>query len=99
MSIIPPAPATTLSPEQQQKTWAEAQKFEAMALNEMLAPVFGTADTSKSLFGGGAAEATWRPMMVSEMAKNIASSGGLGLAQPVYQQMLRMQEAGGGRRR
>ena len=99
MSIIQPAPATTLSPEQQQKTWAEAQKFEAMALNEMLAPIFGTADTSKSIFGGGEGETTWRPMLVSEMAKKIASAGGLGLAQPVYQQMLRLQENGGGHRR
>ncbi len=99
MSIIQPASATTLTPEQQQKTWAEAEKFEAMALNEMLAPIFGTADTSKSIFGGGEGESTWRPMLVSEMAKKIASAGGLGLAQPVYQQMLRMQEAGGGRGR
>lgn len=99
MSIIQPVPATTVTPEQQQKTWAEAQKFEAMALNEMLAPIFGTADTSKSIFGGGEGESTWRPMLVSEVAKKIASSGGLGLAQPVYQQMLRMQETGGGRRR
>ena len=99
MSMVIPPPATTLSPEQQQKTWAEAQKFEAMALNEMLAPIFGTADNSKSIFGGGEGEATWRPMLVSEMAKKIASAGGLGLAQPVYQQMLRLQEAAGGRRR
>ncbi len=99
MSIVVPAPATTITPEQQQKTWAEAQKFEAMALNEMLAPIFGTADTSKSIFGGGEGESTWRPMLVSEMAKKIASAGGLGLAQPVYQQMLRLQESGGGHRR
>ena len=97
MSIIQPVPATTVTPEQQQKTWAEAQKFEAMALNEMLAPIFGTADASKTIFGGGEGEATWRPMLVSEMAKKIASAGGLGLAQPVYQQMLRLQETGGGR--
>ena len=99
MSLIQPPPATSLSPAQQAKTWESAKSFEAMALNEMLAPMFATADNSRSLFGGGEGEQTWRPMMVSEMAKSIAASGGLGLAQPIYQQMLRLQEArqGGGR--
>jgi Rod binding domain-containing protein len=31
-------------------------------------------------------------MLVAEIGKQIARSGGLGLAEPIYQQMLRMQE-------
>ncbi len=96
MSIVLPPPATTLSPAQQQKTLAAAKDFEAMALNEMLAPMFATTDGSKGFFGGGAGEETWRPMLINEMAKKIADAGGLGLAQPIYQQMLRLQEAGPG---
>ena len=34
-----------------------AQNFEAMALGELLKPMFDTVDPSKSAFGGGAAEA------------------------------------------
>ena len=32
-------------------------------------------------------------MMVSELGKQVAKGGGLGLARPVMEQMLRMQEA------
>ena len=64
-----------------------------MALNELLKPIFDTADTSNGPFGGGAAEQAFKPMMVSEIAKQIAHRGGLGLAEPVLQQMLRLQES------
>jgi len=46
------------------------------------------------MFGGGEAEAAWKPMMTAELAKHVAAHGGLGLARPVMQQMLRLQEAG-----
>ncbi len=82
----------TLSPEQIAKTRKAAQDFEAMALGEMLKPMFATVDTSKGLFGGGAGEATWKPLMVDEMAKSIAKSGGFGIADAVLKEMLRLQE-------
>ena len=87
------APATrTLSPAEIAKTRQAAQDFEAMALGEMLQPMFKTVDTSKGLFGGGQGEATWKPMMVDEMAKTIAHAGGLGIGEAIFQQMLRTQE-------
>ena len=64
-----------------------------MALNQLLAPMFETVDTSRGPFGGGEGEQAWKPLMVQEMAKGIARAGGLGLAKPVMEQMLRMQEA------
>jgi Rod binding domain-containing protein len=82
----------TLSPEQIEKTRKAAQDFEAMALGEMLKPMFNTVDTSKGLFGGGVGEATWKPMMVEEMAKTIAQNGGVGIADEVLKEMLRIQE-------
>ncbi len=69
-----------------------AQAFEATALNELLAPMFETVDTAHGAFGGGDAEATWRPMLVDAMAKQIAAHGGLGLAGPILRQMIQMQE-------
>ena len=68
-----------------------AQDFEAMAIGELLQPMFDTVDTAHTLFGGGNAEAAWRPMLVQEMAKQIAAHGGLGLARPVHAVLLRMQ--------
>jgi len=84
--------ATALSPDQIAKTRKSAQDFEAMVLGEMLQPMFKTVDTSKGLFGGGQGEATWKPMLVEEMAKSIAKQGGLGIADAVMKEMLRMQE-------
>ena len=69
-----------------------AEDFTAVALNELLKPMFDTTDTAGGPFGGGPAEEQFKPMMISEIAKQIARSGGLGLAEPVYQQMLRLQE-------
>jgi Rod binding domain-containing protein len=74
------------------KAWKAAQDFEAMALGAMLAPMFETLDMSKSAFGGGEAEKTWQPMLVEAIGKQMAKAGGLGLAVPVFNQMLRMQE-------
>lgn len=77
------------------KLWQAAQSFEAMAIGQLLAPMFDTVDTAHSLFGGGDAEAAWRPMLVDALGKQIAAHGGFGLAQPVYDAMLRAQEAAG----
>jgi len=84
---------TTLAPQQVTRIQKAAQDFEAMALGQMLAPMFETVDASKGAFGGGAGEQAWQPMMVNELGKQMAKSGGVGLARPVMEQMLRMQEA------
>ena len=84
---------TKLPPQQVARIQKSAQEFEAMALGQMLAPMFDTVDASKGPFGGGSGEEAWKPMMVSELGKQVAKSGGLGLARPVMEQMLRMQEA------
>ena len=85
-------PATSLPPQQVQKIQKAAEDFEAMAIGQLLAPMFDTVDHSKTMFGGGDGEAAWRPMMVSALAKQMAAHGGLGLARPVMQQLLQIQE-------
>jgi Rod binding domain-containing protein len=69
-----------------------AQDFEAMAIGQFLEPMFDTIDTAHSMFGGGEAEAAWKPMMIQEIGKQIEAHGGLGLADPIYAAMLRIQE-------
>ena len=95
MNSVPAArspDAATLAQPGAGKMWKAAQDFEALALGEFLAPMFQTVDSAHSKFGGGAAEQTWQPMLVQAMAKQMAGAGGLGLAMPVFTQMLRMQE-------
>ena len=91
---LPAAPADTGGQAVGGRIWRAAQDFEAMALNQLLAPIFATVDGAQGPFGGGEGEESWKPMMVQELAKSISRAGGLGLAVPVYNQMLRMQEAG-----
>ena len=61
-----------------------------MALGQMLAPMFETVDASKGAFGEGSGEQAWQLMMVTEIGKQMAKSGGVGLARPVMEQMLRL---------
>ena len=90
--VLPPMASNAPLPPDA-KTLKSAREFEAMAIGQLLQPMFETVDSAHSLFGGGSAEETWKPMLVNEIAKKIAANGGLGLARPVLAEMLRMQEA------
>ena len=91
MTPVAPVPST-ISPAQRQQIQKSAQDFEAMAIGQMLTPMFATVDHSKTMFGGGDGEQAWRPMWVSSLAKQMAANGGIGLAKPIMQQMLQIQE-------
>jgi Rod binding domain-containing protein len=92
-SHVPATPPTRPSaPIDPAKLWKTARDFEAMALGEFLKPMFDTVDSKSSLFSGGEAEKTWKPMLIDEIGKQIAAHGGLGLAGPIHDAMLRMQE-------
>jgi len=80
---------TTLSPTASAQA---AQAFEANMLGAMLKPMFDTVNSADGLFGGGAGESTWRPMLVEAIAKQMAAHGGVGLQAAVLRQMQQMQE-------
>ncbi len=89
LTQLPPAGGPQ-SPARMRQT---AQAFEAQVLAQLMQPAFDTVDSSKSAFGGGAAEAQWRPMMVEAYAAGAARSGqGIGIQEMVLRHMLRMQE-------
>jgi flagellar protein FlgJ len=93
----PAAPQTVKRPSATADTATiakSAHDFEAMAIGQLLQPMFDTVDTAHNKFGGGAGEQAWKPMLVQEFAKQIGAHGGLGLAKPVYDAMIRMQGAG-----
>ena len=68
-----------------------AEAFEASFLAQMLKPMFEGLST-EAPFGGGEAEGTWRGFLVEAMAKQTVRAGGIGLADQVVAQMLKMQE-------
>ena len=90
MQAAPITPPATQA--MQARTWKAARDFEALAINELLKPMFDTISQPDPVFGGGKGEEAWKPMMVNELAKSIEHGGGLGLAAAVYAQMLRSQE-------
>ena len=69
-----------------------AEDFEAVYLAQMLAPMFETLSTD-GMFGGGSGEDIYRSLMVQEYGKAIARSGGIGIADQVERELLRVQEA------
>ena len=69
-----------------------AQEFEAQAVSAMFQPVFGALPTDGP-FGGGNAEAQWRPMLVDAIARDISRGRGLGIGDAVYRELLRAQES------
>ena len=90
-TTIQPA-VSTLPPEQTAKLWKAARDFEAMAIGQMLQPMFETVDVRHAAFGGGEAEEAWRPMLIDAIGKQMAAHGGIGLAVPVFNALLRTQE-------
>jgi Rod binding domain-containing protein len=68
-----------------------AQEFEAQAISAMFQPVFAALPTGGP-FGGGQAEAQWRPMLVDAIAREMTRAGGLGIGAAVQQELLRAQE-------
>jgi len=92
-----PLPKTAMPPagSSAARTKQAAQDFEAVFISQMLTPMFNTVEIDPE-FGGGNAEETWRGVMVEEMGKQIARSGGIGIAPVVEQEMLKMQEVSHG---
>ena len=67
-----------------------AEQFEASFLSQMIKPMFEGLETDGP-FGGGEAEGTWRGFMIDAMAKQTVRAGGIGLADTVVSEMIRMQ--------
>jgi Rod binding domain-containing protein len=74
---------------------AEAQrtgeKFEAMFLAQMMAPMFDGVGEG-GLFGGQSAKA-YKSVLMEEYGKAMAANGGVGIADQVKAEILKMQEA------
>ena len=67
-----------------------AQKFEASFLSIMLQQMFEGVETSAP-FGGGPGETMFKSFMTEAMAKKMADRGGIGIANSVGREMLKLQ--------
>lgn len=69
-----------------------AKEFEAVFLTEMLKPMFEGLEPDPS-FGGGKGEEIFQSFMLEEYGKTMAEAGGIGIADYVRDELLRIQEA------
>jgi Rod binding domain-containing protein len=67
-----------------------AEKFEASFLSIMLQQMFEGTETSAP-FGGGPGEQMFKSFMTEAMANKMVKTGGVGLANSVQREMLRLQ--------
>jgi Rod binding domain-containing protein len=89
--LIGAAERDRLSPAQDELRRA-AEEFEAVFLAEMLAPMFESLDTD-GLGGGGMGEEIFRPMLVERYAESISRAGGVGIADSIVRELVRLQES------
>lgn len=92
-----PLPMSTAARTPQQTQEADAmrraaEEFESVFLSEMLGPMFEGIDT-EGLGGGGMGEQIFRPMLIERYAEAIGRAGGVGIADSVVREFMRMQEA------
>ncbi|MGA0604597.1 rod-binding protein [Phenylobacterium sp. VNQ135] len=85
-------PATPSAAELAKRTKIReaAEQFEAQFLSVMLQPMFEGTDV-EGPFGGGAGETMFRSLMTEAMGKQMVKSGGVGLADTVQREILKMQ--------
>jgi Rod binding domain-containing protein len=93
------APSPIASPDAQaapdaakERARQAAQSFEAFFLFQLLEHMSAGLKTDGP-FAGGFAEAAWRSQLNEQYAGIIAKRGGIGLADHLFREILRLQEA------
>lgn len=102
MSIAAAAPAPSAFVQAQinaaparhdERAWAAAQDFEASFVSVMFQTMF-EGIKSDGPFSGGQGENVFRSLLVDEYGKQMARAGGIGIADQVYSEILKLQEHG-----
>jgi len=63
-----------------------AEQFEAVMLSQSFEQMFKGVK-GPTMAGGGQSEKIWQSMMIDEMAKGVAKSGGIGIAEHIYKEI------------
>lgn len=91
--LTPAAQAKVLSREARIRAEAKevATSFESLFLSQMFEHMTSGLDVDPT-FGGGPGEKAFRSLLNSEYATSIAKAGGVGIADPIYREILELQE-------
>ena len=87
--------AGALKPETpaEAKARKTAQDFESMFLEQTLERLFASGGPDGPLGDNGMGGEVYRSMLVKEYAGSMVKSGGVGIADQVYREILKMQES------
>ena len=72
------------------KTKSAAGEFESMFLNSMFEQMNTKVD-GEGPFGGSGAQKVWRSFLTNQYAQMYAKAGGVGIANHVYDELLKLQ--------
>ena len=93
-STFTPAGGSGLtSPAQMGHLRAQAEELEGVFLNTLMKEMFASLHSDAQTMGGGFGEDTWRGMQAEQMADAVAKAGGIGLADSIMGDLLKLQEA------
>jgi Rod binding domain-containing protein len=81
-----------LSSERDPKLQKTAQDFETMFLENSFSQMFAGLQGEGPLGASGAGADIYRGMLTQEYAKTVAKSGGVGVSDSIYRELLKMQE-------
>lgn len=70
---------------------AVSKDFEAVFLTQMMSGMFSGEELTE-FFGGGTAGDIYKGLLMNEYGKAIAQSGGIGIAQQIKKELLKLQE-------
>jgi peptidoglycan hydrolase FlgJ len=90
LSSIGSAATTQAHAALRAKTKVAAEKFESMFISNMFQQMFTGVDGDGPMGGSGALK-VWRSFAIDQYAKEFAKSGGIGIAGPVYNALLKEQ--------
>lgn len=76
-----------------QRAWATAQDFESQFISTMAQSMFAGVKTDGP-FDGGQGEDMFRSMLVDQYGKEMTKAGGIGIADKIYGEILKLQEQG-----
>jgi peptidoglycan hydrolase FlgJ len=79
-------------PSAQSRLRAQAEDFEVQFVNSMFQEMYAGIG-GDGPFGNSQSVGPWRSFLTEEYAKNFVHSGGIGIADQVYQSLLAHQEA------
>lgn len=73
------------------RAWAAAQDFEAQFISTMFQSMFeGVGDDNP--YSGGPGETMFRSVLVDQYGRQMAKTGGIGIADDIYREILKLQE-------